>query len=390
MALVAALTAVFYIMVRFFLLYVMIIISPLAFAAWVLPGTEKFFKQWWTNFIKLNAMFVTIMGLLSISILLSLIFRSLGSEGGNTVTTLLSGVIPIIALILVPKTLKWTTQGMNALAAGALNAVGGAGSKAAKAGKQQAQRGEEAAKNRLAATNFGANTRLGRGLTAGAGGFFNTKGAQRNIANRANKVRNERAAQVQYDYNNFSAATRTQQGIRPGETDAQYNARRASELVKRTGSDAYSRQALMAAAAQSGDTATLRALQSKMTEQEWTAGVNANYSAFDGVGPYKTYDSSYQTDTINAGGETLNEISKMTYGDVLKTGGGLQKEIAKDPAQMSKLSQQVFIAAHSDTQGRNNISLDLRKAAHAKALTNPRDPENAKVLSMLDQDGNWL
>jgi hypothetical protein len=130
MALVAALTAVFYIMVRFFLLYVMIIISPLAFAAWVLPGTEKFFKQWWTNFIKLNAMFVTIMGLLSISILLSLIFRSLGSEGGNTVTTLLSGVIPIIALILVPKTLKWTTQGMNALAAGALNAVGGAGGKA--------------------------------------------------------------------------------------------------------------------------------------------------------------------------------------------------------------------------------------------------------------------
>jgi hypothetical protein len=130
MALVAALIAVFYIMVRFFLLYVMIIISPLAFAAWVLPGTEKFFKQWWTNFIKLNAMFVTIMGLLSISILLSLIFRSLGSEGGNTVTTLLSGVIPIIALILVPKTLKWTTQGMNALAAGALNAVGGAGGKA--------------------------------------------------------------------------------------------------------------------------------------------------------------------------------------------------------------------------------------------------------------------
>lgn len=405
MALVAALTAVFYIMVRFFLLYVMIIISPLAFAAWVLPGTEKFFKQWWTNFIKLNAMFVTIMGLLSISILLSLIFRSLGSDGGNTVTTLLSGVIPIIALILVPKTLKWTTQGMNALAAGALNAVGGAGSKAAKSGKQQVQKGEEAAKNRLAATNFGANTRLGRGLTAGAGGFFNTKGAQRNIANRANKVRNERAAQVQYDYNNFSAATNTEIAKMKSNNAsnaeiARYKAERAKGLVKRAGSDTYSRQALMASAAQAGDTATLRELQGNMSEQEWNAGVNANYSAFDGVGPYKAYDSSYQNENnrISAGSNTLNEIGKTTYGDLLKMSGGLQGEIAKDPNQLNALSPQVLIDAHSDKQGRNSVNVDLRKGMRENAdyvVSNSKPGSEAhtqaqSIISKIDNNGNWI
>jgi hypothetical protein len=105
-------------------------LSPIAFVSWVLPGTEKFFKQWWTNFIKLNAMFVTIMAMLSASIVLSAILANIpGASNG----ALIASVIPIIALLLVPKTLKWTTQGMNAIATGALNAAGKAGGKATKA-----------------------------------------------------------------------------------------------------------------------------------------------------------------------------------------------------------------------------------------------------------------
>ena len=414
MALVAALTAVFYIMVRFFLLYVMIIISPLAFAAWVLPGTEKFFKQWWTNFIKLNAMFVTIMGLLSISILLSLIFRSLGSEGGNTVTTLLAGVIPIIALILVPKTLKWTTQGMNALAAGALNAVSGAGSKAAKSGKQQVQKGEEAAKNRLAATNFGANTRLGRGLTAGAGGFFNTRGARRRITARANKERGERSSEVQSDYNNFAAETRsiTDQMERNRAGDAAINAarmRRAREIVQRTGNDTLSRQALMGVAAQSGDTATLRALQSEMTEQQWNAGVNANYSAFDGAAQYRTYDASYaqrgsidledrNPDTmVGTGTYGEQNVRGLRSGDLMNMSGGVQRELANS-AGADHLNPQAFIDASADSSGRSRIGIELRQRmrqnseyALQNAAAGSEEANRAQaILDRIDAQGNWV
>jgi hypothetical protein len=39
----------------------LVILSPLAFAAWVLPGTEKYFEEWWEVFTKLLLMYPLIM-----------------------------------------------------------------------------------------------------------------------------------------------------------------------------------------------------------------------------------------------------------------------------------------------------------------------------------------
>jgi hypothetical protein len=162
-ALIAAIVAIVYLLIRYFVLFTLVIISPIAFVSWVLPGTEKFFKQWWTNFIKLNAMFVTIMAMLSASIVLSAILAKLpGSNNG----ALIASIIPIIALLLVPKTLKWTTQGMNGIATGALNAVGKAGGKAASTGKgyvgKRTKEGVSERKEQFAANQFG----MGRTRTA--------------------------------------------------------------------------------------------------------------------------------------------------------------------------------------------------------------------------------
>ena len=398
-ALVAAFIAIIYLLIRYFILYILIIISPLAFAAWVLPGTEKFFKMWWKNFIKLNAMFVTIMALLSGSIVISAIISKLpGAANG----ALIASIIPIIALLLVPKTLKWTTQGMNALATGALNAVGGAGSKAAGYGKGQISKSKEEGKNRLA----NVDNVFGRTASAGFGGLLNTKASQRQRAARASKYANERNAEVQFDYNKSNAALQTELAAIDSNgtlTDPQKKAAKkkatldsARALVGRTAKDATSRQALMVAAAQSGDTATLRALQASMTEQEWATGVANNYAAFDGVSQYRAYDSSYkQNNSIDieqsgVGTGTATAVSGLKGGDLTKLSGQAQKDILAQSASGAAVPLQSFIDAHADTTGRAKVSQELRADAYARAQANPTAAESIALKKVIDSNGNWI
>lgn len=121
-ALVAVLVGFIYMAIRYLIIYILVIIAPLAFAAWVLPGTEKFFSSWWKNFIRINAVFPMITGMLAIAVVLS---RVLTASDASGITKLIGMMIPVIALFMIPKTLKWTTQGMNTLAAGALGFTAG-------------------------------------------------------------------------------------------------------------------------------------------------------------------------------------------------------------------------------------------------------------------------
>jgi hypothetical protein len=135
-AIIAVLVGFVYIVLRYLVIYILVAISPLAFVTWVLPGTEKFFMSWWKNFLRINAVFPMITGMLATAIVLS---QVLVASNANGATKLVAMLIPIVALFMIPKTLKWTTQGMNALAAGALGfAAGkmGAGARAVGRGAQ--------------------------------------------------------------------------------------------------------------------------------------------------------------------------------------------------------------------------------------------------------------
>jgi hypothetical protein len=142
-ALIAGLIAIVYMIIRYFVLYMLVLVAPLAFVAWVIPGTEKFFFNWWKNFIRLNAMYVTIMALLSGSLLLSSLLQSLFPQ--NDPASLIPSLIPLVALMLIPKTLKWTTQGMAAL--GSLGAVAGKMNAGVKPAKSMTQKGLQKGKN---------------------------------------------------------------------------------------------------------------------------------------------------------------------------------------------------------------------------------------------------
>ena len=195
-ALIAAIVAIVYLLIRYFILYVLIILSPLAFACWVLPGTEKFFKMWWKNFIKLNAMFVTIMALLSGSIVISSIISRLpGAANG----ALIAAVIPIIALLLVPKTLKWTTQGMNSIATGALGAVSGVGSKAAKAGTSMATKAAKEGLNDKRIEFGGRMADSDNKFVRGLGGGLATGRSTTSGVNKATQAYNKQIDQAKAD-----------------------------------------------------------------------------------------------------------------------------------------------------------------------------------------------
>lgn len=135
---VAVLVAFVYMVLRYLILFILVLLAPIAFASWVLPGTEKFFKLWWKNFIRLNAMFPMITGLIAVSIVVSQILLATGET--NTAVKLVAVFIPVVALFAVPRTLKWTTDGMSAIAGGILGATAGKMNAGGRAISNQAQK----------------------------------------------------------------------------------------------------------------------------------------------------------------------------------------------------------------------------------------------------------
>jgi len=288
-ALIAAIVAIVYLLIRYFILYVLIILSPLAFACWVLPGTEKFFKMWWKNFIKLNAMFVTIMALLSGSLVISSIISKLpGAANG----ALIAAVIPIIALLLVPKTLKWTTQGMNSIATGALGAVSGVGSKAAKAGTSTATKGAKEGLNdkriEFGGRMAGSDNKFVKGLGAGlVSGRSSASGV-----NKATQAFNKQIDQAKAD-ESLSLGNKGRDDIRLAAVSAQAKLKKSPKDPRAIGA--------------------ARATIEKMAQTGDSAGIAQAFSAYVGAGRSQGLsDSAIKDGWYGLAGANTGTIKEMS------------------------------------------------------------------------------
>jgi|GEM_PF-6535665 len=91
---IAIMLIIFVLTLRKFALLLMIVFSPIAFIAWILPNTEKFFKEWMDNFMKLLLMFPIIMAFLSVGPILS---GALGNAGANQ--SAVDSIIIVIAYV---------------------------------------------------------------------------------------------------------------------------------------------------------------------------------------------------------------------------------------------------------------------------------------------------
>ena len=152
---IIALISIFYLMFRWFAILLLTIFAPIAFAAWVLPNTEKFAKMWITAFVKLTLMYVLVMSMLVSATIIKSILQNSSTEGGSALGPFVAIFIPLIAIALVPKCLKVSSSMLTA--AGKMVADSKAGKVGAAAAKKSGQEGKLA---ELKGKGFGALSKM--------------------------------------------------------------------------------------------------------------------------------------------------------------------------------------------------------------------------------------
>ncbi len=96
---------------RYFLIGALIIFSPLAFVAWTLPGTEQWFKKWYTTLTRLIMMYPIIVILLAAAASVGSLVPDASSSGSfflqSATTSVMKMLIFIACFMAIPMTFKW-------------------------------------------------------------------------------------------------------------------------------------------------------------------------------------------------------------------------------------------------------------------------------------------
>lgn len=92
--------------VRQGLIILLVLISPLAFALYVLPNTEQYFKKWWGLLFKTLLVYPIVMCILGVSYMLSIVLSGSFPNAVQWVADLVSILLMVIPLFLVPFAFK--------------------------------------------------------------------------------------------------------------------------------------------------------------------------------------------------------------------------------------------------------------------------------------------
>ena len=114
-ALVAVATIFFILILRQVLVILFIVISPLAFVAYLLPNTEGLFKQWRKVFMSLLLVFPITGLVLGASTLASAILNTIYGNSGNSIGQTIAAGALMVPLIIVPILLKKSLDGIGSL-----------------------------------------------------------------------------------------------------------------------------------------------------------------------------------------------------------------------------------------------------------------------------------
>jgi hypothetical protein len=177
---VAVLATFFTLVLRKILIILLVVLSPFAILAWVLPNTQKLFKMWWTNLIRLIMMYPIILMLFEVGRLFSTVSGTVvQGTGTDAVKPLFQLTGLFLPLGLIPWTfsmaggaLKFGQSGINKLS-GAANSRWGKDSAGAKERHQRFQERRAAAAADTERTGFRGG--VGRAIArkqAGTGGFI--------------------------------------------------------------------------------------------------------------------------------------------------------------------------------------------------------------------------
>lgn len=113
--------------IRQALLVLLTLISPVAIACLVLPGTEKYFKQWWDLFLKTLLVYPIVAALFAVSdVMASILLNSSNRPGTNNIqgaSDIIVGVLlTVLPLFLIPFAFKFSGGAIGAIVNGASSA----------------------------------------------------------------------------------------------------------------------------------------------------------------------------------------------------------------------------------------------------------------------------
>ncbi|MCA9340853.1 MAG: hypothetical protein KDA17_08110, partial [Candidatus Saccharibacteria bacterium] len=179
-ALIAALMIVLILVAREALIVLLIVISPLAFVAYLLPNTEKFFQKWMSAFWKLLMVFPIVAAVFGVSTMTSRILYNTG----QTELQIIALGVTVIPFFVVPALLKGATAAVGAVGSRMQGwgnkATGriGAKSKESYLGRQMAER------KKISAAR---NAMIAGGTYSGRGGRFTPRNLRSSLAGTLNK-----------------------------------------------------------------------------------------------------------------------------------------------------------------------------------------------------------
>lgn len=197
-ALLAILATLLTIQVRSVIIVFLVIVSPLALLAWVLPNTESYFKKWGDNFIKLILMYPLIQGILSGSVLMMGLLQ--GSVHGS-IQQIMVSFLPVIALFMIPATFKASGSLMGTIG----GAVAAKGYGASKGLSSKARASLKEKNQERGATLMGSDSRSKRALgRLRTGNVFGGDKTKRNIRSAINKNYGEISEGIKDQYQDMS------------------------------------------------------------------------------------------------------------------------------------------------------------------------------------------
>lgn len=172
----AAIFVVFFTLtVRLIAIQLFVIVAPIAFALWVLPNTEKYFKKWLENFIKLLIMYPLIRILFAAA---ELVNQVANNTGGNFASHLAGTIAPIAAFFMVPATIKIAEKALSIVGGSHIGKAGSFGSNLRKGaimqnvkkGVQESASAKLLQNNKAGIVGFGARA-FGKAVTGNSFAF---------------------------------------------------------------------------------------------------------------------------------------------------------------------------------------------------------------------------
>lgn len=333
-ALLAIALIVLMLIARQALVVLLIVISPVAFVAYLLPNTEQWFKKWYKTFFTLLMLFPIIGAVFGASALASQIIAAAGAAGGGQITQVIALGVSAIPFFVVPGLLKGSLSAAGAVGAklqGAANkATGKVGSHAKNSsylGAYMGQRSKIRATNR--AQKYGKGKVLGRisnsRLSGKAGSHLAATGMALASKEEAEAVDHEMVALQKQD----------------GWTEANRLGKARDEFVE---------------AMQAGDTTRARAAQ-RILLGSGNAGISQLQAGYSKLGTDMS-DSSYGTMMESATGQKV--LSDLSSSGIKGKNAALDKMAHTEPLSRD---------AQGNVTGKNSVDSIAKSQSTYTALT---------------------